>query len=154
MRMTITVLAVGRLRPALRDVCEDYLGRLQRFADVVEREVREAPGSQSPAEQRRTEGKRLLAAAPDPSRLIALDREGVSWSSVAFATQLDRWRAGAKPLALVIGGSLGLDQAVLARADYRWSLGPLTFTHELARVIALEQLFRAGTILRGERYHK
>jgi 23S rRNA (pseudouridine1915-N3)-methyltransferase len=71
-----------------------------------------------------------------------------------LARQFERWLLSARPLALVIGGSQGLDASLIGRAHARWSLGPLTFPHELARVIVLEQTYRAFTILRGEPYHK
>lgn len=96
----------------------------------------------------------MLEKVPARALVIALDREGTAWSSEALARALDGWRQAARPLVLVIGGSTGLDEAVLSRADHRWSFGPLTLPHELARVVALEQWYRAWTILRGERYHK
>ena len=85
---------------------------------------------------------------------MALAREGAGWTSRDLAAQLDRWLLAARPVALIIGGSQGLDSTLLARAHARWSLGPLTLPHELARVVVLEQLYRAFTILRGEPYHK
>lgn len=152
--MTTTFLAVGKLRPAFREACDLYVARLRRYGEVVEREVREAPAGQSPAEQRRTEGKRLLERVPDRSLVVALDREGTAWTSEALAQAVGRWRDQSRPVTLVIGGSTGLDAAVLSRADHRWSFGPLTLPHELARVVAMEQWYRAHTILRGEPYHK
>jgi 23S rRNA (pseudouridine1915-N3)-methyltransferase len=152
--MATVIVAIGKLRPAIRAACDEYLVRLRRFDEVREVELREAPGSQSPAVQRRTEGARLLAAIPDRGLIVALDRGGTAWTSEALAAAAGRWREGARPIALVLGGSTGLDEAVLARADFRWSLGPLTLPHELARLVALEQWYRAGTILRGEKYHK
>ncbi|HEV8149933.1 MAG TPA: 23S rRNA (pseudouridine(1915)-N(3))-methyltransferase RlmH, partial [Gemmatimonadales bacterium] len=86
--------------------------------------------------------------------LIALDRGGSTWTSEQLADRLARWRAESASLALVIGGAFGLDAELLARARHRWSLGPLTLPHELARVVVLEQWYRAWTILRGEPYHK
>jgi len=148
------LLAVGRLRPAFREACDEYLARLRRYGPVDERQIKEAPATASPGEQRRIEGRRLLDKVPDRALVIALDREGTAWTSEALARALDRWRQAARPLALVIGGSTGLDEAVMARADHRWSLGPLTLPHELARVVVLEQWYRAWTILHGERYHK
>ncbi len=149
-----TILAIGKLRPAIRAACDDYLKRLQRVGDVREIQLREAPGSQPPPVQRRTEGSRLLAAIPERSVVVALDRGGTAWTSEALAAAVRRWEESGRPVALVLGGSTGLDEAVLARADFRWSLGPLTFPHELARLLVLEQWYRAGTIHRGEKYHK
>jgi 23S rRNA (pseudouridine1915-N3)-methyltransferase len=84
---------------------------------------------------------------------VALARQGTAWSSEELAQQVTRWQREARPVALTIGGSHGLSPEVLASAD-QWSLGPLTLPHELARVVVLEQLYRACTILRGEPYHK
>lgn len=152
--MVTTILAIGKLRPSVREACDEYYARLRRFGEVRERQLREAPGSQSPVVQRRTEGRRLLESVPDRSVVVALDRAGTAWTSEALATALRRWLESGKPVVLILGGSTGLDETVLARADYRWSLGPLTFPHELARLVVLEQWYRAWTILRGEKYHK
>lgn len=148
------MLAVGRLRPCFREACDDYLRRLRRDAEVAEVEVREAARAGPPAVQRREEGKRLLEALPDRRVVVALDRGGDRWSSEEFSRRIGGWRDSARPVALVIGGSEGLDGAVLAVADQRWSLGPMTLPHELARVVVAEQLYRAFAILRGTPYHK
>jgi 23S rRNA (pseudouridine1915-N3)-methyltransferase len=147
-------LAVGKLRPAFREACDLYVARLRRYGEVAESEVREAPAAQSPVEQRRTEGRRLLERVAPRSVVVALDRTGTGWTSEALAQAVGRWRDGAKPVTLIVGGSTGLDEAVMVRADHRWSLGPLTLPHELARVVVMEQWYRAYTILRGEKYHK
>ena len=152
--MLTTILAVGKLRPSYQEACEEYLARLRRFDEVAVHQVREAPASETPVVQRRTEGQRLLARVPDRAVVVALDREGTGWTSEALAAALGRWRENGRGVALIIGGSTGLDDAVLARADHRWSLGPLTLPHQLARVVVLEQWYRAGTIIRGEKYHK
>lgn len=76
------------------------------------------------------------------------------WTSLELSREVDRWRIAARPVALVIGGSNGLATDLLARANVRWSLGPLTLPHELARVLVFEQLYRAFSILKGEPYHK
>ncbi len=152
--MDLVVLAVGRLRPALREVADDYLRRLRRYAGVREIEVREASRAPTVPAQREEEAARLAARLPAGGRLVALAREGRSWSSAELARRTDEWRLAARPVALVIGGSRGLAPGLLGRAEVRWSLGPLTLPHELARVVVLEQLYRAFTILRGEPYHK
>jgi 23S rRNA (pseudouridine1915-N3)-methyltransferase len=148
------LLAIGRLRPALRQVCDDYLRRLTRFGAVEEQELREGPAARPPAERVRIEGERLLARLAPEATLIVLDKGGDLWSSEDLARRLERWRVARQPLALAIGGPLGLERAVLARARHAWSLGRLTLPHELARVVVVEQWYRAWTILRGEPYHK
>jgi 23S rRNA (pseudouridine1915-N3)-methyltransferase len=148
------VVAVGKLRPAYRALCDEYLTRLRRYGPIVEREVREASRAPTPALRRKEEGSRLLAAAPERTRLVALDRGGSAWSSEELARRLDRWREEALDTCLVIGGDCGLEPALMAGARVRWSLGPLTLPHELARVVVLEQWYRAWTIIRGEPYHR
>lgn len=152
--METTLLAVGRLRPAIRHACDDYLRRLRRYGPFTERELREPAGARSDPERRRLEGQRLLAATPTGTTVVALDRQGQPWSSEDLARRLDRWRTEARPLVLAIGGAGGLAAEVLRRAACIWSLGPLTLPHELARLVVLEQWYRAWTILRGEPYHR
>lgn len=152
--MEISVLAVGKLRPYYRQAADDYLRRLKRYAIVREHEVREATRAPNAAAQRFEEAARLEASIAEGSTVVALAREGTGWSSRELARQLERWLLTARPLTLVIGGSEGLEPSLLGRAGARWSLGPLTFPHELARVIILEQIYRAFTILRGQPYHK
>jgi 23S rRNA (pseudouridine1915-N3)-methyltransferase len=152
--MDLTLLAVGKLRPAYRALCDEYLRRLGRHVAVREVEVKEASRAPTVDAQREEEGSRLMARMPERARLVALTREGDGWSSEELARRLQRWLAEARPVALAIGGSHGLPPGLVARAADRWSLGPLTLPHELARVVVSEQLYRASTILRGEPYHK
>jgi 23S rRNA (pseudouridine1915-N3)-methyltransferase len=152
--MTLLLLAVGRLRAAYREACDDYLRRLARYARVEETEVREASRAPTIEAQRAEEAERLRARLPGGSTVVALARGGSLWTSEELASRMDGWRVAARPLALVLGGSHGLSARFLASANVRWSLGPLTLPHELARVVAVEQLYRAFTILRGEPYHK
>ncbi len=152
--MDLVLLAVGRLRSSYRESCDDYLRRLSRYAKVKELEVREASRAPSAAAQRAEEAERLGARVPPGATVVALAREGSAWSSEELARRVDGWRTAARPVAVVIGGSTGLADGFLAGAGARWSLGPLTLPHELARVVVAEQLYRAFTILRGEPYHK
>jgi len=152
--LRLILAGVGRLRPAFRSACDEYLARLGRHAEVREVEVREAARAGAPVVQRREEARRLLAALPDGARVVALDPAGTPWSSERLATQLERWRDAGHAPAFVIGGAGGLDPALVDSAAHRWSLGPLTLPHELARVVVAEQLYRGFTILRGEPYHK
>lgn len=152
--MQLWLLAVGRLRPSYREACDDYLRRLGRRAEVHEVEVREAARAPTRAVQQAEEARRLMERLPPRARVVALAREGTAWTSVQLSERLARSEAESRPVAFVLGGSTGLDPAFLAAAEARWSLGPLTLPHELARVVVAEQLYRAGTILRGEPYHK
>lgn len=152
--MQLHVVAVGKLRPALRQVGDDYLRRLRRFIAVSEREVREAGRAGSIDRQRDEEARHLLDAVPTDADVVLVDQGGNAWSSEELAVQLEAWRIAARDVALVIGGAVGVAAAVGERARARWSLGPLTLPHELARVVVVEQLYRASTILRGEPYHR
>lgn len=139
--MRYHVVAVGRLRNAgLRATCDEYLKRLRRYARVEEREVKDEA--------------RLPEAIPGEARLVALSRRGDEWTSTELARRTSGWDQDGRDVAFAIGGAAGLPAALLRRAERVWSLSPLTFPHELARVILLEQLYRAFTIRRGEPYHR
>jgi len=150
----LTLLAVGRLRPFYREACDEYARRLGRHLRFREIEVREASRSPTVEAQRDEEATRLGARLPAGSTVVALSRSGAPWTSEEVARQIERWRLAARPVTLVVGGSHGLAPQFTARSASRWSLGPLTLPHELARVVVMEQLYRGFTILRGEPYHK
>ena len=139
--MRYHVVAVGRIRSAaFRTACDDYLARLRHYARIEEREVKDEA--------------RLPEAISGETRLIALSRGGESWSSMELARRTGRWDEEGRDVAFAIGGAEGLPAALLERAEVVWSLSALTFPHELARVLVLEQLYRAFTIRRGEPYHR
>ncbi len=152
--MEISIVAVGKLRPYYREAFDDYAQRLRRYVSFKEYEVREASRAPTVAGQRAEEAKRISARTAHGSDVVALARGGTEWSSTDLARQLERWLLVARPVTFLIGGSQGLDPSPLGDASARWSLGPLTLPHELARVVVTEQLYRAFTILRGEPYHK
>jgi 23S rRNA (pseudouridine1915-N3)-methyltransferase len=152
--MHTVLLAVGKLRPCFRQACDAYLTRIHRYGSIEEREIREAGRASTPALRRREETARLVRAVPSGALRVVLDRQGQAWSSEDLARRLDHWRATRAALVLVIGGAYGLDDEALGSDRTRWSLGPLTLPHELARVVVVEQWYRAWTILRGEAYHK
>jgi 23S rRNA (pseudouridine1915-N3)-methyltransferase len=149
----IDILSVGALHRHFEPVARHYTDLLRPLASLTSREVKEVPlRGRSPAEVLRDEGRRLVAAWPPAPVVIALAIDGRAQTTEAFAAWLQRCfeRGG---VGFVIGGSLGLSEEVLERADDRLSLSALTLPHQLARVVLLEQLFRAGKILRGEAYH-
>ena len=152
--MEISVVAVGKLRPYYREAFDDYSRRLQRYVTFREHEVREASRAPTIAAQLAEEAKRMGARIAEGTTVVALARDGAGWTSADLGRQLDRWLIASRAVVLVIGGSRGLAPSLLSRASARWSLGPLTLPHELARVVVAEQLYRAFTILRGEPYHK
>jgi len=154
--MVFHVVAVGRLRDAaLRAACDEYVRRMGRTVRIEVHEVAEAGrAGGTPALTRRIEGDRLDRATPDGARTIALTRDGRGVTSARFAKLVERWREGARDVAFLIGGAHGLPERLIAGAETTLSLSAMTLPHELARLVLLEQLYRAGTILRGEPYHK
>ena len=159
--MRCTLLCVGKLRERhYRDAADEYLKRLRRFGGVEEVEVPDVPEPDKPGEAleaavRKKEGERLLRLLKPNDFLVALCIEGKQLDSPAFAAQVAQYAAQARGrVVFVIGGSLGLDGAVTARAQARLSLSRLTLPHQLARVVLLEQLFRAAKINHNEGYHK
>ncbi len=152
--MEITLLAVGKLRPALREVADDYARRLGRYFKLREVEVKEASRAPTVERQLEEEARRLGGRLTRGALMVALSRQGSPLGSRDLAAEVGRWRVAARPVDLIVGGSNGLGRDLLKRAALRWSLGPATLPHELARVVVLEQLYRACTILGGEKYHK
>ena len=134
MRYRVVALGGGGSRiksAALRAAYDEYLSRLKHYTKIEERD-----------------------ALPKESRFIALDIEGESWTSEQLADLTARWDMEGRDVTFVIGDADGLPEAVRTGAERRWSLGPLTLPHELARVVVYEQLYRAYTIRRGEKYHR
>ena len=158
--MSTVILCVGKLREKpYRQMADEYLKRLGRFGKYEETEVPDLPescGSAALEEQVRTkEGETLLARLRPGDRVIALTIPGRQMDSPALSKHLRELRMnGTGRIVFVIGGSLGLGQNVLERADEEISMSPMTFPHQLARVMLLEQLYRAEKIAAGERYHK
>ena len=145
------LIGVGKLRYGPeRELFDRYNARLRPKLAVTE--IAEAAGA--PVEMKRREGAALLAAVPDPALAVALDLAGASPDSHELARLLERWLGQSRPLCFLIGGAEGLDAAVIARADVRLSLGPMTWPHLLARVMLAEQLYRAQSILSGHPYHR
>ena len=159
--MQIRVIAVGKIKEKyLQDGIAEYVKRLRPYAKVQIVEIAEEkrPASATQSIERialEKEGDRILAAVPEGSFLIALDVKGLSWSSEELAASFREWElSGQNQLAFVIGGDLGLSPAVFARSDVRLSLSKMTFTHPMARLLLVEQVYRAFRIMRSEPYHK
>lgn len=157
----ITVLCMGRLKERyFRDACAEYLKRLGGFArvQVIELEEERLPDAPSAAQidaALAAEGKRILARIPHGAALAALCVEGKEMPSETLAATLSRWAVdGISQAVFVIGSSFGLSPEVKAAARLRLSLSPMTFPHGLARVMLLEQLYRAAQIESGGKYHK
>ena len=159
--MNIAVIAVGKLKEKpYRQMADEYLKRLSRFGKYEEIELPDLPEREgaSPAEQakiRNREGEAMLQRLRPGDRVIAMTIPGRQRSSPELAEEIrEAGNRGAGRLVFLIGGSLGLGDNALARADDEMSMSRMTFPHQLARVMLLEQLYRAEKINAGERYHK
>ena len=154
--MRFLVVAVGKPRDAaLQAAITEYEGRAARYGPLLAHEVREEPARGATAAQvREREGQRLMEKLPPGCRVVCCDPNGDALSSEQFAQSLVEAREAARDMAFVIGGAFGLSDAVLQRSARRLLLAPWTLPHELARLVLAEQLYRAGTISRGEPYHK
>ncbi|HTS87847.1 MAG TPA: 23S rRNA (pseudouridine(1915)-N(3))-methyltransferase RlmH [Gemmatimonadales bacterium] len=152
--MRLRIIAVGKLPPPTRALAKQYLDRLRREVDISVVEVREAPSGMGAPEARRREAICLRDQVGAGNLVIALDQAGQLWTSPQIAGQFARWRSSGRDISVLVGGSHGLDATLLEEADARWSLGPITLPHQLARLVLIEQLYRATTILRKLPYHK
>ena len=152
----VTVLCVGRLKePFYEAAAAEYVKRLGRFCklEIVELAEQRLPENPSPAEVARglaKEAEAIRAKLPPAATVVALCVEGRMKSSEELAQLLE----GSEQLACIIGGSFGLDPSIKAAAQLRLSMSPMTFPHHLARVMLLEQIYRAYQINGGTRYHK
>lgn len=154
--MKILVVAVGKLRkPYFRDGCEDYIRRIQRLSPFEVREIKPGKGDDIGSAQK-SEDERILAVLDSVAfKTAALHDRGERVSSEKFARLLKEVEmSGATGLAFVVGGANGLGKKVLDQADSSLSLGTMTMSHELARLVLFEQIYRAQTILRGVPYPK
>lgn len=149
----IRLIAVGRLKEKFYiGACEEYLKRLRTMASA---EILELPEESGRPDGLRREAARILDAIPKQSYVIALCIEGKTMDSPGLARVLaDAQNRGHSQIALIIGSSDGLDDSVKQRADLRLSMSPMTFPHHLARVMVLEQVYRALSINAGSKYHK
>ena len=153
-RELVIVWAGRHHRSGWEEICTTYRRRISHMATVRDLPVRAKAASEDP-QRLRIEGQALLAALPRPSYPIALDSRGESVDSSQLAERLTRIKAEwPHPVAFVIGSDLGLDRAVLDAARWVLSLGRLTLSHELARVVLYEQLYRTLTIEAGMSYHR
>ena len=159
--MSTAILCVGRMKEKpYRQMADEYMKRLGRYGKYEEIEIPDLPepaaSSAALEEQIRIrEGEALLSRIRPGDRVIALTISGKKTDSPALAAHLSALKSGGvSRFVFVIGGSLGLGKNLLARADEEMSMSDMTFPHQLARVMLLEQLYRAEKINAGERYHK
>lgn len=159
--MKISIIAVGKLKEKyLKQGIEEYLKRLTAYAKVAIIEVADekAPETMSEAEMlevKRKEGERILGHISQDTYVITLEINGKMLSSEQLAAKMDELATyGKSKVAFVIGGSLGLSEAVEKRSDLALSFSKMTFPHQVMRLILVEQVYRGFRIIRGEPYHK
>lgn len=159
--MRITLVTVGKIKEKFyTDAIAEYTKRLSRYCklDIVQVPDEKTPDNAGEAVERQIkdkEGERILSYIKDGAYVVALAIEGEMVSSVKLSEKLRVLGVGGtSQIVFVIGGSLGLSESVLRRADYKLSFSPMTFPHQLMRVILLEQIYRSYRIMNGEPYHK
>jgi len=155
--MKVTVIAVGKPHRLLATAIAEYEERASRYWSLDVVEVRGVKGGrgQTAVDVRRMEANRLAQRVPTGSEIVLLTRQGEHWSSENLAAYLGDLAVRGKPgVAFLIGGATGVDESELAGVNRRMALSSMTLPHELARLVLAEQLYRAGTIVRGEPYHK
>ncbi|MBQ9328688.1 MAG: 23S rRNA (pseudouridine(1915)-N(3))-methyltransferase RlmH [Solobacterium sp.] len=157
----IRIIACGKLRDKwLKDGIAEFEKRIRPYdrIELIEVVDEKAPESNSAAENeqvKRIEGQRLLSHVKDNDYMILLDLAGKPMDSVALSKRIDQCRISGKPVIdFVIGGSLGVSEDLIRRADIRWKLSDNTFPHGLCRVLVIEQIYRSFRILNHEPYHK
>lgn len=154
--MKVEIVCVGKAKGRIAELIAEYERRVVHYFSFEAIEVKETPHRGQPVERvKGEEGERLLARVPAHHELVTLHRPGKAWSSEQLARELAQAALRSVPgVSFAIGGAYGLSQEVLAKASRMISLSAMTLPHEMARLLLTEQLYRAGTINRGEPYHK
>jgi 23S rRNA (pseudouridine1915-N3)-methyltransferase len=156
--LRLTLISVGKNgEPFVREACADYAARIRRYAAldliVVPEERVKASGKKEFILHQ--EARRIREKIPSCAFRVILDERGKNVSSEGFSRMLEKWMTtGIRGLVFILGGAYGLDEGLKQEADLRFSLSPLTLTHGMARMILLEQIYRAFTLIRKEPYHK
>ena len=159
--LNITIISVGKLKEKyLKQAVEEYSKRLQRYCklEIIELNDEKTPDNASEKEEaiiKTKEGEGILKHIRDNMFVIALDLKGKMLSSEEFSSYIkDLGIKGESNIAFIIGGSLGISEEILKRADYKLCFSKMTFPHQLFRVMLLEQIYRGFRIMKGEPYHK
>lgn len=155
MSLKFQLIWAGRHSPEpWESLSADYRRRIEAFVPIREQAIRVAAAGEDRS-RRRLEGEALAAAAPRPAFLVALDEQGALWTSEELAKQVERWRAEwPHPVVFYLGSDVGLDPVLLESCRLRLALGRMTLPHHLARLVLLEQLYRALTLGAGFPYHR
>jgi 23S rRNA (pseudouridine1915-N3)-methyltransferase len=153
--MRLRVIWTGKTRDAhLRALVDEYLKRLSHFTRCEIAELRESGGSEKDGGIAK-DSKRISDGLREGAINILLDPDGSEWTSQQLAKEIQQWQdSGTKEVTFIIGGPSGVSAELSKRASKRWSLSRLTLTHEMSRVVLLEQLYRAYTIINGLPYQK
>ena len=155
--MKLKFLVVGRLKdPAVRELCESYQNRLRPFVHLRVEEVRDFPlrKGMNPKIATDSEGESLTEKLPEGSYYVVLDERGKQKTTEEWASLFQKWEnESKKEIIFVIGGAYGVSESLLRGAREKLALSKLTFTHEMARLIFTEQVYRVFTLLRGIPYH-
>lgn len=159
--LKIKIIAVGKIKEKFyTDACNEYIKRLGAFCSVSVTEIQEYKCADNPSESEiltviKKEGEKILAAIPDGAYVMPMCIEGKELSSTKLADKIEQVSVdGSSTICFVIGGSFGLDDSVKKRGNFNLSMSPMTFPHMLARVMLLEQIYRALSINKGTKYHK
>ena len=153
--MKLRLIAIGKDRSGLyAPAVAEYATRLERHLRFEVVELPEARKHAGTPRAKEEEGATLLARIDPREHVVALDERGIEYTSIEFAQRVGRWLDAGRDVALVIGGADGLSPEAMARAGEKLALSRMTLAHRLARLVLVEQLYRAMTLLRGEPYHK
>ena len=157
--MPLSLITVGKIAKPFAEAAREYEKRLSRYdkVEVIELTDEKEPAHLSPAAIAQVmdkEGRSILGRVRREDAVVALCIDGQAQTSEQLADTVSRLRMDGRRIVFIIGGSLGLSPEVVARADIRLSLSSMTMPHQLARVVLLEQIYRAFKIISGERYHK
>ena len=154
--MKVIIVTVGTIKEQYwKNAIDEYIKRLSPYCSVSIKEIKEERFTDVHNKDTilKKEGDRILKVLPDSAKLIALDRVGKKFDSVEFSEKIGEWTQNGQHIVFIIGGPLGLSDDVIAKVHERISLSWMTFTHQMARVFLLEQLYRSVTILKGKTYH-
>lgn len=154
--MKVSLLVVGKTTDKhLQALVEDYKDRIGHYLNLECKVIPELKGTQALSEplQKQKEGELILQNVGENALVVLLDERGKMYRSIEFASQLEKWMGTGRNLVFVIGGPYGFSQKVYDRADALISLSAMTFSHQMIRLLFMEQLYRACTILHHEKYH-
>ena len=154
--MKVSLILVGKTSDKhIEALLNDYVSRLSHYLtfEVITISEKSSSRNQSIAEQKEAEGKLILEKVKDNAQMVLLDEHGVEYRSLEFASYMEKQLNTGRELCFVIGGPYGFSDDVYRRSNGKISLSKMTFSHQMVRVIFTEQLYRAMTILKGEKYH-